>query len=609
MNTFDELPLLPSIKKSLQTLEFTMPTEIQAKVIPHLLSNPHGDIHAQAQTGTGKTLAFGIPLLQAIDTSLKAVQGLIVAPTRELVMQTYESLKEVSRDSGINIEVVYGGMPMDRQIAGIRRGAQIVVGTPGRLNDHLRRKTLSLKDLKVLVLDEADIMLDMGFKEEVDEILNYAPEDRAIWLFSATVRSGIKELIQSHMSDVFVVRASEKGTVSSQVKQYYCVIPSRKRTEVAARFIEAAPHFYGIVFCQTKTLTSEVMEQLASRGFRANCLHGDMSQALRNQVIRGFKNKDFSILVATDVAARGIDVSDLTHVINFSLPHEQESYVHRIGRTGRAGKEGIAIVLVSPAEVHKIRRLEKMANTKVQEISVPPVEDIIKVKMEAVSDFIEQAKQPNKKLSPVHTAVQELVQSFSEQELRNSLALALEDKFFKDMSFEKFENVRPSSSDGRAPQEICIEAGMDSGYTQEMVQEYVCKTCNIDERDIQKLRVLNTKTFIAVPEDRLMPCLEAMRANPISKKNPKAYLVRDEYREREGGFRGDRRGGRDGSSRGRYGRSDDRGGREGGYSRGSSSYRRGGERSEGSFFGGGQRQKKKPGSHRRGNDEGKNSRY
>ncbi|PKN03783.1 RNA helicase [Candidatus Dependentiae bacterium HGW-Dependentiae-1] len=609
MKTFAELPLLSSIQKSLHEVGFTTPTEIQAKVIPHLLSNPHSDIHAQAQTGTGKTLAFGIPLLHAIDPSLKAVQGLIVAPTRELVTQTYESLKAVSRDSGISVEVVYGGMPMDRQIAGIRRGAQIIVGTPGRLNDHLRRKTLSLKNLKVLVLDEADIMLDMGFKEEVDEILDCAPTDRAIWLFSATVRAGIKMLIQSHMKDVFVVRAAEKGSVPTQVAQYYCIIPSRRRIEVAARFVEAAPTFYGIIFCQTKTLTSEVMEQLTNRGFRVNCLHGDMSQALRNQVIRGFKNKDFSILVATDVAARGIDVSDLTHVINFSIPMEHESYVHRIGRTGRAGKEGVAIVLVSPAEVHKIRRLEKAANTKLQEIAVPSLDVIIKVKMEAVSDFIEQAKRPDKKLTPVHTAIQELISSFAEQELRSSLAIALEERFFKDMSYEKLESARPTE-EGRAPQEICIEAGLDAGLTQEMVQDYVCKTCGIDSNDIQKLRVLNIKTFIAVPENRLVACVEAMCANPILKRNPKVHIVRDEFREREGGFRGgDRRGGRgEGSGRGRYGSSSERGGREGGFGR-SSSYRPTERRSEGGYFGGGEgRTKTKKGSHRRGNDEGK-SRY
>lgn len=347
METFGNFSLLPEIQSSLKALGFTKPTEIQEKVITILLKNPKTDLHAQAQTGTGKTLAFGIPLLQSIDTKLKSVQGLIIAPTRELVLQIYESLKDVSRGTNILIEPIYGGMPIERQITNIRRGAQIIVGTPGRLNDHLRRKTLSLKSVKILILDEADIMLDMGFKEEIDNILNHTPKDRAIWLFSATVMSGIKQLIKSHMHNVISIKGTEKGIVSSQVKQYYCIVQMRKRIEATARFIEAAPGFYGIIFCQTKILTTEVFEELASKSFRANCLHGDMKQTLRNHVIKGFRNKDFNILIATDVAARGIDVSDLTHVINFSIPDEHENYIHRIGRTGRAGKEGIAITFVS----------------------------------------------------------------------------------------------------------------------------------------------------------------------------------------------------------------------------------------------------------------------
>ncbi|MEX2438108.1 MAG: DEAD/DEAH box helicase, partial [Candidatus Babeliales bacterium] len=289
MSTFKEFALTPAIQKSIESLGFTTPTEIQEKTIPFLLEHQQ-DIHAQAQTGTGKTLAFGIPLLHRIDTSLKEVQGLVIAPTRELVLQIYESLKDVARGSNISIEPVFGGMPIERQIAGIKRGAQIIVGTPGRLNDHLRRRTLSLKSLKVLTLDEADIMLDMGFKQEIDAILDHAPANREIWLFSATVMSGIKDLILSHMKNVNIVKSEAKGIVSSQVKQYFCVVNRRKRIDVISRFIEGAPDFYGIIFCQTKLLTSEVTEQLASKGFKVNCLHGDMSQSLRNQIIKCFRN-------------------------------------------------------------------------------------------------------------------------------------------------------------------------------------------------------------------------------------------------------------------------------------------------------------------------------
>lgn len=523
--TFSDLPLLPKIQQALEAHGFTKPTEIQEKVIPILLKNPHTDIHAQAQTGTGKTLAFGIPLLQSIDPSIKSVQALIVAPTRELVLQIYESIKEISRQTNILLEPVYGGMPIDRQITNIKRGAQIIIGTPGRLNDHLRRRTLSLQALKVLVLDEADIMLDMGFKDEINSILDSSPKDRAIWLFSATVLPGIKQLIKTHMKDVLTVRASEKTILSPQVKQYYCIIPMRQRVEAIARFIEAAPNFYGIIFCRTKDLTREVMEQLASRGFKVNSLHGDMKQTLRNQVIKGFKNKDFNILVATDVAARGIDVANLTHVINFSMPDEHESYIHRIGRTGRSGKEGIALLFISSSELYRVKRLEKEVNTMLQEIAVPPLEAIINVKIGAVSDFIEQAKKSDERLSPVHKVLKELITSFTQEEIQNSLINALEDKFFKDIIHEDLGKI---SSDNRS-KEICIELGQDHGFSEETMRSYLYSTCKLQPQEVFKVRVLKNKTFISIPENRLSDCKAAMAKQPITEKHHKIYLVENYY--------------------------------------------------------------------------------
>ena len=538
MNTFTDLPLNPKIQENLTRLGFTTPTEIQSQVIPLLLDNPKQDIQAQAQTGTGKTLAFGIPLLHAIDPSIKAVQGLIIAPTRELVMQTYESLTAIASKTGIKLEPVYGGMPIERQIANIKNGAQIIVGTPGRLNDHLRRRTLSLAQLKILILDEADIMLEMGFKEDIDQVLDYAPENRQIWLFSATVMAGIKQLIKSHMHNVLVVRAAAtKGVITTQVTQHYCRVPTRKRVEVAARFIEAAPEFYGIIFCQTKILTSEVAEQLASRGFKANCLHGDMKQTLRNRVIKGFKSRDFNILVATDVAARGIDVSELTHVINFAIPEEHENYIHRIGRTGRAGKQGIAIVFVDPNQLYRVKQLERTAQTTLQEIQIPPLETIINNKMGAVSDFIEQSKKPERKLSPVHKVVKELINSFSEDEIRDALALALEDKFFKDISHE---DLSIPQGQFNTPQEICMEIGEYVGLTENAVRQYLCDTCNLQPHEIRKVRVLVNRTFIAVPENRLRDCLEALRKTPIGKHHYRVSLVED-VRQSGGGHERSRR--------------------------------------------------------------------
>lgn len=543
--TFSDFSLLPEIQKSLESLGFTTPTEIQAKVIPALLEEKR-DVHAQAQTGTGKTLAFGLPLLNGIDQDAKHVQGLVIAPTRELVLQIYESLRDVARNTDIRIEPVYGGMSIDRQIQNIKQGPQIIIGTPGRLNDHLRRKTLSLKHLKTLVLDEADIMLDMGFREEIDAILEQAKKGN-IWLFSATVMPGIKKLIKSHMDNVLSVKAEKKNVVSAQVKQYYCVVPRRKHVQVLMRFIESSPEFYGIVFCRTKMLTTEVMEQLASRGFRVNCLHGDMSQSLRNKVIKGFKNKDFNILIATDVAARGIDVSDLTHVINYSIPEDHESYIHRIGRTGRAGKEGMAITLVTPSESRRIKYLERAIGTSLQEIPIPGLDAIINAKIGAVSNFIEQSKKPRKELSQVRSALQEVVSSFTEDEIRNAFVAALEDKFFKDMVHEDLSQVEVAIDS--VPEEICIELGQDDGLSEQDVREYVYRTCNLQPQEVRKARVLNKKTFISIPENKLQNCLKAMKASPIASAKHKMYLVKDVRMPRRGTKKPDRRGKRSGKPR------------------------------------------------------------
>ena len=349
MITFKDLNLSPESQQTLEKLGFTEPTEIQAKAIPLLLSKPM-DFHGQAQTGTGKTLAFGLPLLQRIDAQDRSTQALVVAPTRELALQICDSLKPFAQAAQISIVTIYGGSPMEEQVRALKRGVQVVIGTPGRLNDHLRRKTLNIGAIKTLVLDEADIMLDMGFREEVEEILKHAPENREIWLFSATVKSGISDLISGYMRDTQTVKVAKKTADAATVKQFYCSVPIRQRLPALQRFIESAPDFYGFVFCQTKILTSEIAEQLIRAGYNVGALHGDLSQAQRNLVIKRFKNKEISIVIATDVAARGIDIANLTYVVNYSLPEDLESYVHRIGRTGRAGKTGVAISFIGRSE-------------------------------------------------------------------------------------------------------------------------------------------------------------------------------------------------------------------------------------------------------------------
>lgn len=433
MITFKDFSLNPDILKNLEKKGFTTPTEIQAKAIPILVGSPHVDFFGQAQTGTGKTLAFGIPLIHHINLNDKKVQVLIVAPTRELCVQITESLRGIAPHA-VRIESIYGGVSMHKQIQGLRKGAHIVVGTPGRLNDHLRSKTLSLSTITTLVLDEADIMLDLGFREEIDDIMRHCPVERDIWLFSATVKPGISHLMKEYMADPVTVRVGNQQVNKSNIKQFYALVSHADRLNALCRFIDTAPAFYGLVFVQTKILAEELSKKLDRLGYSTNALHGNMSQQARNRVIDQFKKKQFTILVATDVAGRGIDISDLTHVINYSLPLDRESYIHRIGRTGRAGKEGTAISFVFKNELYRIKRLEHLFKTTISPIPLPSAKDMTHLQITKVKDYFAQSG----KRIPHHKEhikqVQELINSSERDTLQAVLINLVDEKFFQKQS-------------------------------------------------------------------------------------------------------------------------------------------------------------------------------
>lgn len=451
MKKFTEFPLEQGLIKALDGLGYTEPTEIQARALPVLLTEQKVDFHGQAQTGTGKTLAFGLPLLQGVDKTKHHVQALVVAPTRELVVQIYQSLHALAHYKNVNVVPIYGGVSMDRQFRDLRKGADIVIGTPGRLNDHLRRKTLLLNDLKTIVLDEADIMLDMGFKQEIDEILQFAPNNRNIWLFSATVKQGINDLLKTHMKNPVSISASKAQVANNNTKQYFCLVSVRSRFEALCRFIDTTEHFYGFIFCQTKIVTSELAERLAARGYKVNALHGDMNQMRRNQVIKSFKNKEFTILVATDVAARGIDVPDISHVINYGLPDDQESYIHRIGRTGRAGKQGISVTFVDQRQMYRVRWLEKKYQVSITSIEVPQFEDIIQKRVKEATEYLNTAVQKTTNQTvqeESHTkALQTLISSYSQKQLNDVLINVLTDKFFKHIEEQKNISFAPAQKE------------------------------------------------------------------------------------------------------------------------------------------------------------------
>lgn len=453
---FTDFPLDQGLIKALNALGYTEPTEIQSRALPALLGQGKVDFHGQAQTGTGKTLAFGLPLLQSIDKTKNQVQALVVAPTRELVVQIHQSLNALAHYKDINVVAIYGGVSMERQFRDLQKGADIIIGTPGRINDHLRRKTLVLKNLKTIVLDEADIMLDMGFKQEIDDVLGYAPQDRNIWLFSATVKSGISDLLRTHMKNPITVSASKAQVANTNTKQFFCQVPMRYRFEALCRFIDTTDNFYGFIFCQTKMVTGELAEMLIAKGYSANTLHGDMLQGRRNEVIKGFKERRFKILVATDVAARGIDVSDISHVINYGLPDDQESYIHRIGRTGRAGKQGVAVTFIDKRQMYRVNWLEKKYQVSISPIQVPSFEEIVKQRIKEATTYLNTSleKQGEQATFPeeVHTkALGALVDTYSHDQLKNVLMSVLSDKFLKHILEQKnisFVDQRESSYHG-----------------------------------------------------------------------------------------------------------------------------------------------------------------
>lgn len=526
MPTFKEMNLKPEIQNALESLGFMYPTEIQKKAIPLLLSEKKIDFHGQAQTGTGKTLAFVLPLINKINIELRKPQALIIAPTRELAIQIYESIRLVSKNLKITTALIYGGVSMDEQIRILRSGAQVIVGTPGRIKDHISRKTMNLSQINTLVLDEADIMLDMGFKEEIEDILNHCPDDREIWLFSATVKSGIEDIKRSHMSEPVVVQVSRKQVTTEKTEQFYSIVPFKSRLHAVTRFIQSASEFYGIIFCQTKILASEVADELTKRGYSVGALHGDMSQAQRNLVIKKFKQKEFTILVATDVAARGIDVANLTHVINYSLPEDLESYVHRIGRTGRAGKKGTAITFIIKGDLRSVSRIERQFGVKLLPIDVPSTQMLINNAIKEVSQFIktqtqvdqatelEQLDKVDKVKSTEIDAVYRLLDNLSQEQLIKIAGNLLYKKFLSTLDLEEIPYVHVDQELDEL-QEICINLGSEDNINKEDIIKYLMDTGIVKEDQIKKIRIINRRSYVKLSADCSPELLTALHQRTL----------------------------------------------------------------------------------------------
>ena len=427
--TFQELGLKQEVLDAVASLGFTEPSPIQAEAIPQLLTE-NKDLVGLAQTGTGKTAAFGLPMVNEIDFNSKKTQGLVICPTRELCIQISKDFQAYSRNfRNANIVPVYGGASIDTQTRQLNRGAQIVIATPGRLVDMIKRKRVDLSQVQYVALDEADEMLNMGFKEDIDGILSNTPDTKKTWLFSATMPREVVRIAKQYMTDPIEITVGTKNATAKNIEHQYFRVNDRDRFDGLKRIIDFEPDMYGVIFCRTRRETAEVAEKLMKNNYSAEPLHGELSQAQRDRVMRSFRKKDIQLLVATDVAARGIDVDDITHVINYNLPDEIESYTHRSGRTARAGKKGVSMLLLNNREAGKLRQIERIINTEIKQAKFPTGEDICQKQLLQLIDKVVDVEVKEEQLGQFLPSIEEKLAELSKEEIIKKFVSAEFNKF------------------------------------------------------------------------------------------------------------------------------------------------------------------------------------
>lgn len=416
-STFSDFGLLPPLLEAIAAMGYEKPTPIQAKAIPFLMDTQQ-DLIALAQTGTGKTAAFSLPCLHKINAETLDTQVLILSPTRELALQTAKEIKKFSKKlSNLKSVALYGGADYGSQSRALSKGCQVVVGTPGRTLDFIRQGRLDLSTVSMVVLDEADEMLKMGFKEDLEAILDETPEEKQVLLFSATMPKGIERIATRTMVDPHRIAVAGRNQATRNVTHKYCVIHPADRFAALRRWVDVLPNMEGIIFCRTRAETMEIYAGLSKEGYAVDILNGDLKQEARDRVMRRFHRKELKILVATDVAARGLDVDDLSHVLNYTLPDDLEVYIHRSGRTGRAGKEGVSVTLVTPKEEYRIRQIEKMSGIKMQKSPIPTTEDVIASQLNNAITSLQQATLPEGQFENQIAQLSEVMQEMDPTEL------------------------------------------------------------------------------------------------------------------------------------------------------------------------------------------------
>ena len=509
---FKELNLSKELQKAVLEMGFEEASPIQSQAIPHMLEGK--DIIGQSQTGTGKTAAFGIPILEMVNPYDRNLQAVILCPTRELAIQVSEELRKLSKyKHGIKMLPIYGGQPIDRQIRALKGGVQIIIGTPGRVMDHMNRRTLKMETVKIVVLDEADEMLDMGFREDIETILVKVPENRQTVLFSATMPKPILDLTNKFQKTPIFVKVTHKQLTVPQIEQFYFEVKEKTKSEVLTRLIDMYNPKLSLVFCNTKRRVDELVTTLQTRGYQADGLHGDMKQTQRDRVMSKFRHGSIEILVATDVAARGIDVDDIEAVFNYDLPQDEEYYVHRIGRTGRAGRAGRSFTFVVGRDIYKLRDIQQFTKSKVILQNVPSLGDVEEIK---ISSFLERVKSVVEEghLSDYANYVKRLL----EEDL-SSLDIAAALIKMNIGSEQKEPTINEASFENTGAEEgmvkLFINAGRNNNISAKDVVGSIAGNTSMPGKLIGAIRIFDKYTFVEVPKEYAKEVLMIMKDNEI----------------------------------------------------------------------------------------------
>ncbi|SHF89708.1 ATP-dependent RNA helicase DeaD [Arenibacter palladensis] len=564
MTKFEALGLKQSLLNAISDLGFESPSEVQEKAIPILLES-ETDLVALAQTGTGKTAAFGFPLIQKIDSDSRTTQGLILSPTRELCLQITNELTLYSKyEKGVNVVAIYGGASITDQARQIKRGAQIVVATPGRMKDMIGRGLVDISKIDYCVLDEADEMLNMGFMEDIKDILSNTPKEKSTWLFSATMPKEVAVIAKKFMHSPQEITVGTKNSGATTVQHEYYVVGGRDRYPALKRLADTNPDIFSVIFCRTKRDTQKVAEKLIEDGYNAGALHGDLSQNQRDLVMNSFRKKQIQMLVATDVAARGIDVDDITHVINYQLPDEIETYTHRSGRTGRAGKSGISMVIVTRSELRKIKAIENKIQQDFISKKIPTGMEICEIQLYHLANKIKDTK-VNEEVDNYLPAINDVLQGIDREELIKKIVSVEFTRFFnyynktKDLntsdSGDRSERGRSRDGDSRIPADgnvrYFINVGEKDGYDWMSLKDFLRDTVNLGKDDIFKVDVKDSFSFFNTDAAATEAILKTFTEFKVDGR-----FVNVEVSKNPGG------GGGGGGSRGRRDRSRSGGGRD-----------------------------------------------